>query len=63
MNSNFSAERFLEEVEVNQNYGLLMLRLVDKQDLDATIRVAGSIALKNYVKRNWAEVSFFVEFA
>lgn len=51
------AERFLESVESNQNYAILLLNLVGKEDLDSTIRVAGSIAFKNFVKRNWGTVS------
>lgn len=48
----FAAEKFLEE-ENGQNYPILLLNLVDKEDLDSTIRIAGSIAFKNFVKRNW----------
>lgn len=47
------AEKFLESVEANQNYAILLLNLVGKEDVDMTIRVAGSIAFKNFVKRNW----------
>ncbi|GAB0098901.1 Exportin-2 [Sergentomyia squamirostris] len=47
------AEQFLESVEGNQNYPILLLHLIDKEDLNMTIRVAGSITFKNYVKRNW----------
>lgn len=47
------AEKFLESIESNQNYAILLLNLVGKEDLDSTIRVAGSIAFKNFVKRNW----------
>ncbi|XP_067121155.1 exportin-2 [Centruroides vittatus] len=47
------AEKFLESVEINQNYPVLLLHLVDKSDCDMTIRIAGSIVFKNYVKRNW----------
>ncbi|XP_055703907.1 exportin-2 [Phlebotomus papatasi] len=47
------AEQFLEGVEGNQNYPILLLHLIDKEDLDMTIRVAGSVTFKNYVKRNW----------
>lgn len=47
------AERFLEGIEVNQNYGLLLLNLIDKPEVDATIRVAAAIAFKNFIKRNW----------
>lgn len=47
----------MESVEANQNYAILLLNLVGKEDLDNTIRVAGSIAFKNFVKRNWGTVS------
>ncbi|KAK1138134.1 hypothetical protein K0M31_002618 [Melipona bicolor] len=47
------AEKFLKSVEVNQNYPLLLLHLVDKSEINITIRIAGAVAFKNYVKRNW----------
>ncbi|XP_047035356.1 exportin-2 [Helicoverpa zea] len=47
------AEKFLESVEVNQNYAILLLHLIDKETVDLTIRVAAAIAFKNYIKRNW----------
>lgn len=47
------AEKFLEGVEVNQNYPLLLLNLVHKPEVNMTIRVAGAVAFKNYIKRNW----------
>lgn len=53
------AERFLESVEVNKNFPLLLLYLVDKPDIDLMIRVAGSVAFKNYIKRNWRIVSIW----
>lgn len=31
----------------------MLLHLVGKDDVDGTIRIAGSIAFKNFVKRNW----------
>lgn len=52
----FTAEKFLEGVEVNQNYPLLLLHLIAKPDVDMTIRVAGAIAFKNYIKRNWCVI-------
>ncbi|ERL89802.1 exportin-2 [Dendroctonus ponderosae] len=48
------AEKFLEGVEVNQNYPLLLLNLVHKPEVDMTVRIAGSVAFKNYIKRNWS---------
>ncbi|XP_054273914.1 exportin-2 [Macrosteles quadrilineatus] len=47
------AEKFLETVEGNKNYPLLLLHLVGKAEMDMTIRIAGAVAFKNYVKRNW----------
>lgn len=47
------AEKFLESVEANRNYPVLLLNLVDKADIDMSIRVAGAIIFKNFIKRNW----------
>lgn len=44
-------------MEGNKNYPLLLLHLVGKGEMDMTIRIAGAIAFKNYVKRNWKKVS------
>lgn len=49
-----SAEKFLESIELNQNYPLLLLHLVDKKDVDMTIRMSAAVAFKNFVKRNWS---------
>lgn len=54
------AEKFLKSVEVNQNYPLLLLHLVDKSEINITIRIAGAVAFKNYVKRNWKVVIIYV---
>lgn len=51
-----TAEKFLEGVEVNQNYPLLLLHLVHQPETDMLIRTAGAIAFKNYIKRNWTVV-------
>ncbi|XP_005175375.1 exportin-2 [Musca domestica] len=48
------AEKLLESTEAQRNYAVLLLNLIDKPEVDMTIRVAGSIAFKNYIKRNWA---------
>nr|XP_040231839.2 exportin-2 [Anopheles coluzzii] len=47
------AERFIESIEVSQNYPLLCLHLIDRPQVDMTIRVAAAIAFKNFIKRNW----------
>ncbi|KAL3287433.1 hypothetical protein HHI36_001904 [Cryptolaemus montrouzieri] len=48
------AEKFLEGVEINQNYPVLLLNLVHKPEIEMNIRVSGAIAFKNYIKRNWS---------
>ena len=47
------AEKYLESVEASPNYAVFLLTLIDKQDLDMTTRIAGAIAFKNFIKRNW----------
>ena len=51
------AEKFLETVEGNQNYLLLLLHLVDKSEVDMHLRVGAAITLKNFIKRNWKVVN------
>ena len=50
------AEKFLESVEGNQNYPILLLHVVDKADSPAHIRVSAAVMFKNYIKRNWRVV-------
>ena len=52
-----TAEKFLESVEGNQNYPLLLLHIMDKADAEAHIRVSAVVMFKNYIKRNWRVVS------
>lgn len=52
----FLAEKFLESVEGNQNYPLLLLTLLEKSQ-DNVIRVCAAVTFKNYIKRNWRIVS------
>lgn len=47
------AEEFLQSVERNQNYPILLLSLINKPDIEPNIKIAGAITFKNYVKRNW----------
>lgn len=49
----FPAENFLQSIEHNLNFPVLLLALIDKPEQDLTIRVAGAITFKNYIKRNW----------
>lgn len=55
----FSAEKFLESVEGNQNYPLLLLTLLEKSQ-DNVIRVCAAVTFKNYIKRNWRVVSLTI---
>ena len=48
-----SAEKFLESVEGNQNYPILLLHLVNNSDTALLIRISAAVTFKNYVKRNW----------
>lgn len=47
------AEKFLESIEGNQNYPIVLLSLIDKEGVAIHIRVSASITFKNFVKRNW----------
>ncbi|XP_003739003.1 exportin-2 [Galendromus occidentalis] len=49
-----AAEKFLESVEANKNYPILLLQLIDRENVDMVIRVSGAITFKNYIKRNWS---------
>uniref|UniRef100_A0A8C5MWL8 Exportin-2 n=1 Tax=Leptobrachium leishanense TaxID=445787 RepID=A0A8C5MWL8_9ANUR len=46
------AEKYLESVEVSQNYPLLLLTLIGNSQ-DTVIKVCSSVTFKNYIKRNW----------
>uniref|UniRef100_T1HSJ8 Importin N-terminal domain-containing protein n=1 Tax=Rhodnius prolixus TaxID=13249 RepID=T1HSJ8_RHOPR len=48
------SEKFLITVEGNKNYPILLLQLINSEAIELTIRVAGAVNFKNYVKRNWA---------
>ncbi|KAI8375933.1 Cse1-domain-containing protein [Radiomyces spectabilis] len=47
------AERQLAEVEIQQNFPLLLLKLISDESADLTLRFAGSLFFKNYIKRHW----------
>jgi len=49
------AEKYLESVEVNQNYPIVLLSLIDDSSIELITRISGAITFKNYVKRNWVE--------
>ncbi|RDD37617.1 Exportin-2 [Trichoplax sp. H2] len=47
------AEQSLEQLESNAGYSLLLLRLVDNNQLEMEVRIAATIAFKNFIKKNW----------
>jgi len=52
-----SAEKYLESIECNKNYALLLLLLVNNTDAPMHIRVCSAVTFKNFIKRNWRVVS------
>lgn len=47
------AEKFLEQMESQPNFGTILLLLCNKQDLQMHLRISASITFKNFIKRNW----------
>lgn len=52
-----SAEEFLRSIDRNKNYPILLLKVIERDSFDITIRISASVVFKNYVKRNWKIVS------
>ena len=53
----FLAEKFLETIEGNSNYSLLLLHIVENGSFEDEIRLAAAVTFKNFVKRHWRVVS------
>ena len=53
----FIAERQLAEVEVQQGFPILLLKLINDNNVEMVLRFAGSLYFKNYIKRHWVPVS------
>lgn len=53
------AEQFLEQLEGNANYPVLLLTLTSRPDAQVAppVKLAAAINLKNLVKRRWQTVS------
>ncbi|KAG0191747.1 importin-alpha export receptor [Apophysomyces sp. BC1034] len=47
------AEQQLAAVEIQQGFPLLLLKLISDENVDQTLRFAGALFFKNYVKRHW----------
>lgn len=52
----FPAEKSLSSVELQPNFPILLLKLVENPSTDQTVRFAGVIYFKNFVKRHWEQV-------
>lgn len=50
----FVAEKTLQQMDAQPNYGCILLMLSKKEELPMHLRVSASITFKNYIKRNWA---------
>lgn len=53
------AEKFLESVEGNEKYALMLLKLVEsggEQGQNPVIPLAASVTFKNFIKRNWRKI-------
>jgi len=48
-----AAEKFLESVETNAGYSILLLMVTSKNEVPQPIRVSAAVNFKNFVKRNW----------
>lgn len=51
-----TAEKYLESIESNKNYALLLFMLVNDSTAPMHIRTSAAITFKNFVKRNWRVV-------
>eukprot|EP00055_Hartaetosiga_balthica_P015322 m.89700 g.89700 ORF g.89700 m.89700 type:complete len:956 (+) comp8838_c0_seq2:127-2994(+) len=48
------AEKYLESVDHNEGFLMLLVRVMVRDDVDKTVRQAASIAFKNCIKRRWS---------
>lgn len=46
-------ERTLKQMEVNKDFGQLLLHIIGAAGSDLHIRLAAAVALKNYVRKYW----------
>jgi exportin-2 (importin alpha re-exporter) len=47
------AEKYLQQIESEQNFGPLLLCLSNREDLAIHLRVVASVTFKNFIKRHW----------
>lgn len=54
------AEKFLESIEQNEGYALMLLKLVERaistQTSNPVVPLSAAITFKNFVKRNWRKI-------
>lgn len=47
------AEKYLQQIELQENFGPLLLCLCSREDLAQHLRVVSSVTFKNFIKRYW----------
>lgn len=47
------AEKYLQTIESQENFGPLLLVLCNREDLAMHLRVVASVTFKNFIKRHW----------
>ncbi|CAD5113532.1 DgyrCDS2694 [Dimorphilus gyrociliatus] len=47
------AESFLESIEGNENFSVILLNVIDCDSIEFHVRVSAAVTFKNFVKRNW----------
>lgn len=47
------AEKYLQQIEAEANFGPLLLCLCSREDLAQHLRVVASVTFKNFIKRHW----------
>lgn len=50
----------LNQVEVQQGFPILLLKVISDEGVDQTVRMASAVYFKNYVKRHWVRVKYIL---
>jgi len=52
-----SAEQALRNAEAQPGFSIMLLHIVANASYDGTVRLAGALYFKNFIKRNWTVLS------
>jgi hypothetical protein len=56
----YTAEKELFKAEDEQkDFPIAVMQLITREDTEQSVRFAASLLFKNYIKRNWVQVSFY----